>query len=127
VQIVVLADGSRLVERDGGALDLAGLEHALVQAFDLEPPYRVEAVRRSSTAWAAGARSIAVAELPETVRGDEIELVWDGRERSMRVDGAPGLGSVPQLESLARQRYDTWIVRASRLRERLWEVEIDPL
>jgi len=53
--------------------------------------------------------------------------VWDGRERSARIGGVPSLGSVNELEELASARYATWVVRAHRLRDTFWEVEIVPL
>ncbi len=118
----MLPTGDVLVEEgdDGGA-------PPLVAALDLRPPYRLEAVRRSATTWAVGGRSIVVVELRDDLLGTALELTWDGAERSLRVDGEPSLGSVPELEALARGRYDTWVVRAQRLRESFWEVEVDPL
>jgi hypothetical protein len=120
---VALADGTFVVERGDARFDPAPLARAL----ELDPPYRAEAVRRSGTTWAAAARTILLAELPESVAGDEIELVFDGVERSVTVDGLPTLASVPELEALAAARFDSWVVRALRLRDRLWEVEIGSL
>jgi hypothetical protein len=111
-----------VVETDGDP-DVAPLADSL----ELAPPYRAEAVRRAGSTWAVGAREILVVELSESILGDEIELVWDGVERSTRVDGAPRLASVFELEALASSRFDTWVVRAARLRGALWEVEIGPL
>jgi hypothetical protein len=118
----VLADGSYVVETDDDP-DVA----LLARSLELAPPYRAEAVRRTGSTWAVGAREILVVELPESMLGDEIELVWDGVERSTLVDGTPRLASVPELETLAASRFDTWVVRASRLRGPLWEVEAGPL
>ena len=119
---MALADGTYVVETGAGA-DVS----LLAESLDLAPPYRAEAVRRTGSTWAVGAREILVVELPESISGDEIELVWDGVERSMRVGGAPRLTSVFQLETLAAARFDTWVVRARRLRGVSWEVEVGPL
>ena len=99
----------------------------LARSLDLEMPYRVEAVRRTGSTWAVGARATLVVALPPSFLGDELELVWDGAERAARVDGSPSFVSVSELESLAASRFDTWVVRAHRLRELQWEVEVAPL
>jgi hypothetical protein len=118
---VVLDDGLVVLEEGEEALD-----QAVLAELDVRPPYRAEAIRRHDATWVVGARSILVVELDEA-QGDALELVWDGTERSLRVDGEPSLGSVPQLEAFAAARYGTWVVRAARLRGSLWEVELAPL
>ena len=111
-----------MVETDGDP-DVAPLADSL----ELAPPYRAEAVRRDGSTWAVGVRAILVVELPASVLGDELELVWDGYERSARVGGSPSLASVSELEALAAARFDTWVVRARRLRDVSWEVAVGPL
>ena len=123
VRFVVLPDGSHLLEGEGDDETVNALVAGLAQAS----PYRAEGVRRDGSAWAVGVRAINVVELPASVFGDELELVWDGRERSARVGGVPSLASVYELEALASARFDTWVVRARRLRDMFWEVEIGPL
>ena len=120
VDLVVLGDGALLL--DGGR---EGAE-SLARAVDLTPPYRAHAVHRGARTWAVGARSIDVLELPGAA-GSEIEVVWDGDERSTRVDGAPTFGSVPELVAYAAGRHRTWVARARRLEGVLWEVEVTPL
>ena len=120
---VALSDGSHVVETEDSSADVS----VLARSLDLEPPYRAEAVRRAGSTWAVGARSILVVALPASFLGDEVELVWDGVERAARVGGAPSLVSVPELEALAAARFDTWVVRAHRLRDLQWEVEVSPL
>jgi len=120
---VALADGTYVVERGHASFDPV----LIARALELEPPYRAEAVRRTGSTWAAGARTIVVTELPASVTGGELELVFDGTERSVVVDGSPTLASVPELEELAASRFDSWVVRAVRLRDRLWEVEVGSL
>jgi hypothetical protein len=123
VRFVVLPDGSQVLESDDEPIDVAELARSL----EHEPPYRAEAVRRDGSTWAVGVRAILVVELPASVLGDELELVWDGYERSARVGGSPSLASVSELEALAAARFDTWVVRARRLRDVSWEVEVGPL
>ncbi len=122
-KFVVLPDRSFLAEGD---VDRTGVA-SIVQLLGHEPPYRAEAIRRDGSTWAVGVRSILVVELPPSVLGDDLELVWDGRERTTLVGGAPSLASVAELEALAKARFDTWVVRAERLRDAYWEVEIGPL
>src|SRR5439155_25598686 len=112
-----------VVERGDPRLDPA----LFARALELDPPYRAEAVRRSGATWAAGARAIVVVHLPASVHGDELQLVFDGVERSLLVDGSPTLASIPELEVLAASRFDTWFVRATRVRETVWEVQVGPL
>jgi hypothetical protein len=119
---VALADGSFLVER-GDELDPTPLAAAL----ELEPPYRAEARRRSGATWAVGARRIRVVESALPASGNEVEIVWDGRERSVRVDGEPTLTVAPALEELGASRPGGWVVRARRLRNSLWEVDLEAL
>ncbi len=123
VRFVGLPDGSNVVEEsgDGSTAD------AIAEALDWERPYRAEAVLRDDATWAVGIRAIQVLELPASILGDELEIVWDGRERSTLVGGVPSLVSVDGLERLASARFDTWVVRATRLRDVYWEVEIGPL
>ena len=59
--------------------------------------------------------------------GDAVELAWDGRERSVRIDGAPRLAGVPELERLGAERHAAFVVTASRLRGSTWEVFVAPL
>ncbi len=120
---VVLPDGSALVERGAGGADPSPLAGAL----ELDPPFRAEAVHRGGSTWAVAARRIEVVRLPAGEEGDEVELAWDGRERSAWRDGRPVLVGLPELERLAAERYETWVVRARRLRGSLWEVEVEPL
>lgn len=120
---VELLDGSLVMESGDGSGDLS----LLARSLELAPPCRIEAVRRAGSTWAVGGRAILVVVLPASVLGDELEIVWDGAERATRVGGTPSLVSVSELETLAASRFDTWVVRAHRLRDTFWEVEVGPL
>ena len=119
---VALPDGTLLVEGEG---DYAPLADAL--EGQIPPPYRAEAVRRDERWWAVAARRIEVGELPPDVRGDVIDVTVSGGERSLVVDGMPSFGSVPELERLGRERYESFVAHAERLDGQLWEVRLTPL
>ena len=121
VWFVVLADGT--VVGEGGDADPASFRAAVSVA----PPFRAHAVRRDGTTWAVAARRIETAELDDDPTGDEIEIAWDGAERSVRIDGEPTLGGVPALERLASARHSTYVVTAVRLAGATWEIAVSPL
>lgn len=125
-------------ELEGDSLSFVALEDGSVLPPQAEPlahavdaslarPYRADAVHRDGATWAAGALRIDVVELEEDPGGSEVELVWDGQARSLRVDGGPSFGSIPQLEALGQARSATYVVVASRLSGRLWTVDVTPL
>jgi hypothetical protein len=120
---VALPDGTLLVEGEGDAEPLA-------DALDnqIQTPYRAWGVRRDERVWGVAARRIEVAELPEEVAGEELELSSNEGETALVVDGAREFGSLPALERLAEARgYGSYVVRARRLDGRLFEVSIAPL
>jgi hypothetical protein len=122
---VALADGRRLhLGGDGEAVACAA--EALVGEVD--PPYRALAVRREGNTWAVGAVSIQVVELPADTEGQELMLtVTQEGERALEVDGRPTLEGLEPLERAAAGRFDAYVLRATRLEGRLWEVGVDPL
>ena len=48
-------------------------------------------------------------------------------ERALEVDGRPTAALIPELEAAAGGRYDSFVLRATRLDRRLWEIGLDPL
>jgi hypothetical protein len=80
-------------------------------------------VRRGETTWAIAAHRLRVIKLPEP-GGDEIELVLNGEEKALIVDGNRSFGTMPELEQLAD---GDAVIRAARLDGTLWEVRVDPL
>ena len=123
VHFVAAPNGDLVVDEDEPPDTLAPLPDAVEHA--LAPPYRAEAVRRGDDVWAVAARRIEVAELDAA--GDEVELVVNQGERTLIVDGERSFGSVPQLERLGEREGMSYVARARRLDERLWEVEVNPL
>jgi hypothetical protein len=124
VQFVALADGMLLVEEGDDEADPTSFADALEGS--IEAPYRAQAVNRQGV-WAVAAQAIEVVELAPDPGGNELEVAWNGRELSFRVDGALTFGSAPVLERLASARHEQWVVRASRLDGRLWELSVAPL
>jgi hypothetical protein len=123
LHFVALPDGDLVVDEDEPPGTVAPLANAIEQT--IEPPYRVEAVRRQGDIWAAGARRVAVATFEAD--GDLLELVATETGRSFSVDGEQTFGSVPELERIARAEGESYVVRARRLDGDLWEIEADPL
>jgi hypothetical protein len=119
VRFVGLEDGSLLIEEGDG--DLSPLADAIEQ--EIARPYRATAVRRGETTWAVAAHRLRVVELPEP-GGDEVELVVNGDEKTLVVDGNRSFGTMPELEQLAD---GDAVIRAARLDGALWEIRVDPL
>jgi len=118
-RFVGLEDGSLLIEEGEG--DLTALADAI--EHEIARPYRATAVRRGETTWAIAAHRLRVIELPEP-GGDEVELVLNGEEKTLVVDGNRSFGTMPELEQLAGGNA---VIRAARLDGTLWEVRVDPL
>jgi hypothetical protein len=95
----------------------------LLEAFDLEPPYRVHAVRKSGRTWALAATAIQVERFE--AEGDVIDVAQHAGERTLVVDGQRAFGSVPALEDLLGA--EDAVVHAERIDGDLWEVRIAPL
>jgi hypothetical protein len=120
-----LADG-RLFHLYGAyeAMDCA----ARALENEIDRPYRALAVRREGDIWAVGAIAIEVVELPADTDGEELMLtVTEDGERALEVDGRPSLEGLEALERAAAGRFESFVLRASRLDGRLWEIGIDPL
>ena len=118
-RFVGLEDGSLLIEEGDG--DLTALADAI--EHEIARPYRATAVRRGETTWAIAAHRLRVVELPEP-GGEEIELVLNGEEKTLVVDGNRSFGTMPELEQLADGNA---VIRAARLEGAIWEVRVDPL
>jgi hypothetical protein len=125
VRFLVLPDGTLLVDEGADGVDPGVLAGAL--ASSIAPPYRAEAVRRDGDVWAVAARIVDVVELADDPGGDVVQLVWNGSERGLLVDGVPSLGRARDLEALGAARFRTFVVEASRLDGRLWEAVVTPL
>ena len=128
--IGVSGDEARFVvlENDVVVVESGDADPAVFRtAIALAPPFRARAVRRDGATWAVAARTIETVELEDDPAGDEVEIAWDGSERSVRIDGAPTLSGVPALERLGAARHRTYVVTAARLSGSTWEVAVSPL
>jgi hypothetical protein len=124
--VFVLLDDGRLILLHGSQEAMETSARAL--EGELDTPYRALAVRREGDAWAVGAVGIEVAELPADTEGDELMLtVTEEGERALEVDGRPTLEGIESIERAAGERYDAYVLRATRLDGCLWEIGIDPL
>jgi hypothetical protein len=123
VHFVAVPNGDLVVDEEEPAETLAPLAEAVERT--LEPPYRAEAVRRRDDVWAVAARRVEVAEVD--AEGNELELTVHDGDRSLTVDGERAFGSVPELERIGSREGPSYVVRASRLDGRLWEVDVTPL
>jgi hypothetical protein len=124
VQFVVLPDGSMLLDEE---IPEEAVEPIVEELDELvEPTYRVEAVRRHEDVWAAAAKRIEIVELPDA-QGEELTLTMQDGSRTLTVDGRSEFGSVPALERIAGERYESYVADGSRLDADLWEVRISPL
>ena len=123
VHFVALPNGDLVVDEDEPEDTLAPLADAVEET--VEPPYRAEAVRRGGDVWAVAARRVEVVELDAS--GEDIELVVGPDGRTLTVDGERAFGSLPELERLGRREGDSFVLRARRLDEGLWEFEASPL
>jgi nucleoside-diphosphate-sugar epimerase len=94
---------------------------------EIAAPYRAVAQRRSGDAWSVGAIAVEVAELAG-LEGDELVLTVpeDGRPELV-VDGRPSDAGLDALTRYGGARYETYVLRAARLEDTLWEVSVDPL
>lgn len=127
VEFVTLADGTLVVD---DTLDLEpGSLDPLAAALEaqLQPPYRAQAVWQGGSTWGVAARRIEVAQLPADLAGDDLVLSVADGERELTVDGHPSRLRLPQLEKLGAARGESFVVRAQRLAEQAWEVEISVL
>ena len=120
VWFVVLESGDVVAEE--GSVDAR-----LVSSVALAAPFRAHAVRRDAGIWVVGASRIRTTALVDDPGGSSVELAWDGRERSVRIDGEPTLAGVPELERLGAERHATYVVTAARLDGSIWEVFVAPL
>jgi hypothetical protein len=125
VEFTRLPDASLLLDDEVDADAVAPLADALDGMID--GSYRAEGVRRHGSTWAFAARRIDVVEIQSPVDGDEVVLSAAQGERTLTVDGAPGFGSIPELERLGSARHESYVVRAQRLDGQLWEVSVSPL
>jgi hypothetical protein len=92
---------------------------------ELAPPYRAHVERQAGDTWALEARATRIERF--THEGAELELTHEGGISSLVVDGRPQPGTVPRLEVVGLTvGGPNYRARATRLRDDLWDVRVDP-
>jgi hypothetical protein len=122
---VSLADGTIFTDDDLPDEALTPLADALDGL--VEAPYHALALRQDGDLWSVAAMRVTVVEVPETVEGDKVEIAVNEGERTIRVDDVETKVEVPSLEQFAAQQFGSFVLRASRLDDTLWEVTVLPL
>jgi hypothetical protein len=123
VEFVALPDGSLVVDEDvpDGTLG------PLADALSLPAPYHAFGLRQDGNIWSVAAKRVQVLEVPEEIDGDELQLVVTDESRTLLVDELPSSASIPTLEAFAAEQFGSFVLRASRLDDLLWEVTVIPL
>lgn len=125
LEYVALADGTLVVDEDVPDGSLSPLADAL--EGQITPPYHGYVSWQQDDVWAVAAKRVQVVEVPEDVPGDEVELAVNDGTRSTVVDGEESGAEIPSLETFASQQFGSFVLRASRLDDLLWEVTVIPL
>jgi hypothetical protein len=125
VEYVALADGTLVVDEDVPEGSLSLLADAL--EGQISPPYHGYAFWQQDDVWAVAAKRVQIVEVPEDVPGDEIELTVNNGTLSTVLDGEESRVEIPSLETFASQQFGSFVLRASRLDDLLWEVTVIPL
>lgn len=107
---------------------LEGDEHPFARALQgsPSPPCRVRAVRRAGDRWAIAARAVRIARLAG-VPGDELLLTVQDGAGSLEIDGMPTIAGLERLLAAVPVDHRSYVLRAGRVRDELWEVDVAPL
>ena len=125
VEYVALADGTLVVDEDVPDGSLSSLADAL--EGQISPPYHGYAFWQQDEVWAVAAKRVQIVEVPEDVPGDDVELTVNNGALTTVVDGEESRAEMPSLETFASQQFGSFVLRASRLDDLLWEVTVIPL
>jgi hypothetical protein len=122
---VVVEDGTIFTDDDLPDDALTPLADALEGL--VEAPYHALALWQGADVWSVAAMRVTVVEVPEDIPGDKVELVVNEGERTIRLDDTETRADLPTLESFAAQQFGSFVLRATRLDDTLWEVTVLPL
>jgi hypothetical protein len=118
----------RMLDRIAAALDA-----------EVDRPYDALVIRKDRRRWSAGARAIRLGdtiELPAGFPASSLEVVrTPAGALETRVDGTeidPALAPlvvdvVVALDRRGRQRFESFVARADKVAEGLWQLTVDPL
>jgi hypothetical protein len=123
IEFVALEDGSLVVDEDVPD----GTVAPLADALSLPPPYHAFGLHQEADIWSVAAKRVQVIEVPEKVDGDEIQLVVTDETSTLLVDDAASMAPIPSLEAFAAEQFGSFVLRASRLDDLLWEITVIPL
>jgi hypothetical protein len=122
LEFVGLEDGTLFVDEDLPDEALTPLADALEGA--VPGPYHAVAFRQGEDVWTVAALRIDVVEVPEEVPGDQVDIVLNEDTRTVLVDETESKAEIPSLEQFAAQQFGSFVLHASRLDDRLWEVTV---
>lgn len=125
VDFVALPDGTLFTDDDlpdDSLIPLADALDGLVEA-----PYHALALRQDGDVWGVAAMRVNVVEVPEDVLGDKVDIAVNDGERTVLVDEVESRAEMPSLEEFAAQQFGSFVLRAIRLDDLLWEVTVLPL
>jgi hypothetical protein len=125
LEFVVLEDGTLFVDLDLPKDALTPLADALEASIN--PPYRAVAQRRDGAVWSATAMRVDVVAVTQDVPGDEVIIATHEGDVKLLVDDEEYEGEITALESFGQERFESFVLTASRLDDRLWEVTVNPL
>ena len=125
IEYVALADGTLVVDEDVPEGSVSLLADAL--EGQISPPYHGYAFWQQDDVWAVAAKRVQIVEVPEDVPGDDVQLTVNNGARSTVLDGEESRVEIPSLETFASQQFGSFVLRASRLDDLLWEVTVIPL
>ncbi|HET7855454.1 MAG TPA: hypothetical protein VFL41_03260 [Gaiellaceae bacterium] len=125
IEFVVLGDGTLFVDLDLPEDALTPIADALEAT--ISPPYRAVARRREGDVWSATAMAVDVVAVPQDIPGDEVVIAVHGEDVRLMVDGEEYEGRIPALESFGQERFESFVLTASRLDTQLWEVTVNAL
>ena len=120
---VVVEDGDIYMDSHLPEGDVTPLAEAI--ELQIQPPYRAYGVRQEADLWAVAAREIELGRFQAT--GDELELTVRGDERELVVDGRKSFGGAPELEQIGKKAAKDFFVRAERIEDDLWEITVNSL
>jgi hypothetical protein len=125
LDFVVADDGTLFVDADLPEDALTPVADALEAT--ISPPYRAVARRREGDVWSATAMRVDVVAVPQYLPGDEVVIAAHEGDVKLLIDGEEHEGEIPALESFGQERFESFVLTASRLDNELWEVTVNAL
>jgi hypothetical protein len=125
VDFVVADDGTLFVDLDLPEDALTPVADALEAS--ISPPYRAVARRREGDVWSATAIGVDIVPVAQEIPGDEVVIAVHGEQETLLIDGEEYHGEITALESFAHERFESFVLTASRLDGTLWEVTVNAL